>query len=192
MDTPNPNTHTHTHTVGHQPNTMKTKIVILLCALAGTVHATLIDLTPDGFSYLDPWPTVVSNFFGQFTLGLHDIAGANIVNNQPVWSPFTIFGDDHFSLTMNAAGTGADVSWDLTGTQYHLRFILAEGSDYLAHLYAVRGQELFAGDGFITIDGSTPLRAGTFAGSNTIPDSGSTLALMASSLLCLFFYFKIK
>ncbi len=168
---------------------MKTKIVILLCALVGTVHATLIDLTPDGFSYLDPWPTVVSNFFGDYGLGLQNLAGANIVNNQPVWSPFTIFGNDHFSLEMNALGTGADVSWDLTGTQYHLRFVLAEGSDYLAHLYAVRGRELFEGDGFVTIDGTTRITGGiTFAGSNTIPDSGTTLALMSIGLLGLFFF----
>ena len=88
---------------------MKTKLTILLCALAGTVHATLIDLTPGGFDFHQPLPTVVSNFFGQYGLNMQNIAGFNIVNGQPAWSPFTIFGSDRFSLAINALGTGADV-----------------------------------------------------------------------------------
>ena len=166
---------------------MKTKLTILLCALAGTVHATLIDLTPGGFDFHQPLPTVVSNFFGQYGLNMQNIAGFNIVNGQPAWSPFTVFGSDHFSLSTNALGTGADVDWDLSGTGFHLRFVLAESSDLISHLYAVPGKEQITGDGFITIDGNIPLIGGVFAGSNETPDTGSTLALMGVALVTLFF-----
>jgi hypothetical protein len=170
---------------------MKPKLItLIILATISIARANLIDLTPGGFNYANI-PPVVDNFFRDYGLGLHNIAGANIINNQPVWSPFTIFGDDHFDITMNAQGTGANVGWDLSTTPIHLRFILIEGQDLFAHLYAPVGKELFVGDGPITIDGNHSILGITFAGSNTIPDNGSTLALMASSLLGLFFYRRL-
>lgn len=167
---------------------MKTKlaVIIALCVTA-SAHANLIDLTPGGFDLTEPLPTVVANFFRNYGHGMQNIAGALIVNRQPEWSPFTIFGDDQFNLSLNPDGTGADIDWDLSGTGFHLRFVFVESSDLLAHLYAVRGRELITGDGFIEIDGMTPILAATFAGGNRIPEGGSTLALMGLGMVALFF-----
>ena len=88
---------------------MKTTILILLAAVS-IARANLIDLTPGGFDLTQPFPTAVQKFFGRYGGGMQNIAGANIVNGLPVWSPFTIFGDDHFDITLNGTG-GAEVSW---------------------------------------------------------------------------------
>lgn len=169
---------------------MKTKLLIAIIALCVTAsaHANLIDLTPGGFDLTQPFPVVVANFFRNYGHGMQNIAGALVVNGQPEWSPFTLFGDDQFDLTLNPEGTGADVGWDLSGTGYHLRFVFVESSDLLAHLYAVRGGELLTGDGFIEIDGMTPILAATFAGGNMTPEGGSTLVLMGLGFVALFFW----
>ena len=55
---------------------------------------------------------------------------------------------------MNGA-TSAAVGWDLLGTGYRLRFVLAEDTqDLFGHLYAVRGLERFLGNWLIKIDGT--------------------------------------
>src|SRR5262249_23750191 len=157
---------------------------------ATLARATLIDLTPGGFNLTQRFPPVVANFFAQYLPGPHglqNIAGANIVNGVPEWSPFTIFGSDRFSLALNAFGTGADVGWDLSGTGFHLRFVFVESSALIANLYAVPGIEQITGDGFVEIDGVIPLLAVTFAGRNGVADTGSTLTLMGIATVAVFF-----
>ena len=163
---------------------MKTTILILLTAVS-VARANLIDLTPGGFDLTQPFPTVVEKFFESYG-HMQNIAGANIVNGVPVWSPFTIFGDDHFSISLGTSG--ADVSWDLTGTGYRSLFVLVESSDLIGNLYAIPWRQRFSGTGLVD-DGSARIDGVTFTGTNLpVPDAGSTLAMMGFGLLGLCFY----
>jgi hypothetical protein len=66
-------------------------------------------------------------------------------------------------------------------------FVLVESSELIAHLYLIPGGQRFDGTGFIEIDGVIPIGGGVFTGTNfSIPDSGSTLALMGCSIFGLF------
>lgn len=162
------------------------RTLLILIATASLAHATLIDLTPGGFDLRQPFPTPVFKFFGQYGFDLENLAGANIVNGQPVWSPFTMFGADKFTLTLNALGTGANLGWDLSNTDVHLRFVLVESAGLIAHLYGVPGGQAITGDGFGEIDGIILPTAYTFAGSpNGVPDDGWTIFLLALSILVL-------
>lgn len=163
-------------------NSMKTKLILGALILSTSIaHATLIDLTPGGFNLSDPWPTPVIQFFGYYGQSLENLAGANINGNQVDWSPFTPFGEDHFDINLNQPF--ANVGWDLTGTGARLRYVFAESDQLIAHLYAVRGFEMFSGSGEVTIDGEIPLIAITFAGSfGSVPDSGYTIILMVIGL----------
>ena len=175
-------------------NMKKTAVVIATIVLSTTLaHANLIDLTPGGFDLRQPFPTVVANFFARYRPGgMENIAGTNIINGQVIWSPFTVFGGDRFDITLNPTATGADVDWDLTGTGYHLQFVIAESSALIAHLYAVRGMEEYVGDGFVEIDGAIPFVGITFAGRNTIPDTGSTLAMLSIAIGILGLYRRVQ
>ena len=180
-------------------NIKKTAVVIAAIVLSATLaRATLIDLTPGGFDLTQPFPIVVQRFFGQYgPNGLQNIAGANIVNGHVIWSPFTLFGDDHFDLTLNdPSGTSGTVGWDLNGTGYHLRYVFAESTSFIGHLYghlyAVPGLERFAGDGFVEIADEIPLLAVTFTGSNTVPDTGSTLAMLSIAIGILGLYRRVQ
>ena len=102
-----------------------------------------------------------------------------------VWSPFTIFGSDRFSIIPQ--GPDGTVSWDLTGTGYRLNFVLVESNEFIANLYRVSGLERFAGNGSITINGVIPIDAVVFAGTNRVPDTGSALALMGIAVGAVFF-----
>ena len=175
-------------------NMKKTAVVIAAIVLSATLaHANLIDLTPGGFDLTQTFPTVVANFFAQYRPNrMQNIAGTNIINGQVIWSPFTVFGGDRFDITLNPTATGADVDWNLTGTGYDLQFVIAESSALIAHLYAVRGMEEYVGDGFVEIDGAIPFVGITFAGRNTIPDTGSTLAMLSIAIGILGLYRRVQ
>jgi hypothetical protein len=171
-------------------NMKKTAVVIAAIVLSATLaHATLIDLTLGGFDLTKPFPKVVADFFGQYyTAGQKNLAGANIVNGQPVWSPFTIFNSDHFGISLNADGTGAGVSGNLIGTGFFGQFVLVESRALIANLYRVSGRDRFDFDGFVNVNGGTiPVSAVIFAGNNRIPDSGSTLMLLAGAVAVVIF-----
>ena len=164
---------------------MKTTILILLATIS-IARANLIDLTPGGFDLTQPFPTVVEKFFASYG-HMQNIAGANIVNGVPVWSPFTIFGDDHFDITPGTSG--ADVSWDLTGTGYRGLFVFVESSsELIGNLYVMPWKQRFSSTGFID-NGPATIDGVTFTGTNLpVPDAGSTLAMMGLGLLGLCFY----
>jgi len=160
----------------------KTALVIAAIVLSATLaRANLIDLTPGGFDLTKPFPTVVQQFFGQYGVRpgtMQNLAGANIVNGQPVWSPFTPFGPPNFGLTLNPSGTGANVGWNLFGTGFRGLFVFVESSRLIANLYAIPGRFQFNGDGFVEIDGTIPILGVTFAGKSAVPDGGSTLMML--------------
>ena len=78
--------------------------------------------------------------------GMELLAGANIVNGQPVWSPFTRFGDDRFNITLNANGTSSDVGWDLTGTGFRGLFVFVESDELIANLYSIPVKSVVLGN----------------------------------------------
>jgi hypothetical protein len=174
---------------------MKTKATVVIAIIFITtsfVCANLIDLTPGGFDLTQPFPTAVANFFARYVPGgMENIAGANIVNGQPVWSPFTPFGSDHFGLMLNVNGTGAKADWNLFGTGFHSMFVFVESSALMANLYRVPCADQFAGDGFVEIDDTIPLLAVTFTGADSVPDTGSTLTLLGIGVLGLCSLYKL-
>ena len=165
--------------------TLMAIVFALIVASAPCSKGNLIDLTPGGFDLTQPFPTVVEKFFESYG-HMQNLAGANIVNGVPVWSPFTIFGDDHFSISLGTSG--ADVGWDLTGTGYRSLFVFVESSDLIGNLYAMPWRQRFSGTGLID-DGSARIDGVTFTGTNLpVPDAGSTLAMMGIGLMGLCFY----
>jgi len=101
---------------------------------------------------------------------------------SPQWSPYTIFNTDHFGLTLNADGTGADVNWNLIGTGFHSLFVFVESSALIGNLYRVPGLDRFEGEGFVEVNGTIPILAVTFAGSNHVPDTGATLIMLGCAV----------
>ena len=152
---------------------MKKKATAVLAALllsATLGRATLIDLTPGGFDLTQPWPEAVLRFFG-FYNGMQYIAGANIVDGHPDWSPFTLFGPEEFSMTLDGP-SAADVGWNLSGTGFHLQYVFVER---------------FIGNGSVEIDGTIPLLGVVFAGSDEVPDAGYTLMLFGIAITAVVF-----
>ncbi len=157
---------------------MKTTILILLTAVS-IARATLIDV--GGFNINDPLPPLARQFFQTPIL-----AGANIIDGQVIWSPFTIFGPNEFSLTLTSPTT-ATTSWNLSNTNgFLLRFVLVEGIDGEDHLFRTNQAGLITGFGDLFNDTNT--QAVIYAGSNRIPDGGSTVAMLGLGILGLFFY----
>jgi hypothetical protein len=108
---------------------MKTKL-ILIALLASSAHASLVDLTPGGFSKSNPPAIWIWLLETQM-----QIAGANIVDNQVEWSPFEPLGPKQFSI--NPFGTNAFVSWNTIGTGYVCQYVLVEGNNARANIYAL-------------------------------------------------------
>jgi hypothetical protein len=109
--------------------TMKKPIVMLAVLVAASrAHATLIDVTPGGFSLLNRPPI----FFT--VVALPQLAGVNINGTQVVWSPFEPFGPNQFSITTD--GINASISWDLTSTDgFLLQYVLLEGVGRIDNIY---------------------------------------------------------
>jgi hypothetical protein len=109
---------------------MKTKL-LLIALLASSAHASLIDLTPGGFSKGNPPPIWV------WLVGTQNqIAGANIIDNQVTWSPFEPLGPKQFSII--PFGTKAVITWDTIGTDYSFQYLLLEGNNGHANIYGRR------------------------------------------------------
>jgi hypothetical protein len=104
--------------------------LLLLALLASSAHAALVDLTPGGFSENSPPPIFLWLIETQT-----QIAGANIINNQVVWSPFEPLGPQQFSIS--PFGANAFVSWNTFGTGYVCQYVLVEGNNGRANIYAV-------------------------------------------------------
>jgi hypothetical protein len=173
---------------------MKTKLAILtLLATSTLAHATLIDLTPGGFSINNP-PPIVQDFLVQW---VHQettiIAGANINGTQVTWSPFTTFGPGNFSILMSDP-TSALVGWNLTNTNgYYQQYVLFEGTAGQDNLYRVGGASRFLDSNeFVTIDGQTAFIAIIFFGSDHVPDALDSLVAFAIAVVGLLLTYKLR
>jgi hypothetical protein len=160
---------------------MKTKLIALaLFCFAPIAHATLIDLTPGGFSELNTPPNVA------FVFGLPFLAGANINGNTVNWSPFVPFGPNEFSIT--PLGANAIISWDLSLTNGQLfQYLLLEAANLQANIYHVSPPEMIDGTGFVTIDDFSTIQAIIFIGTNAIiPETGATIFTFVLALSLIF------
>jgi len=171
---------------------MKLKLILIsiLLSCASSVHATLIDLTPGGFSLANgapPPPPAYFKLLRDWNLGVTNlIAGANIIDNTVIWSPFTLFGQDNFAIDPH--GPIANVSWNMANTgDYFMQYVWLTGTDGREHIYRVGGLSRFVGDGTVIIDGFDTITSIVFMGHiTTVPDGGTTLLLFALALAILF------
>jgi VPDSG-CTERM motif len=172
---------------------MKLKLVLIsiLLGCISSVHATLIDLTPGGFAWNNRPPVFERFLFDWNHRTTSIIAGANINGSTVNWSPFTLFGPNNFSI--NPEGPNADVGWNLTNTDgYFMQYIWVTGegdsSQITDHLYRVDSLTRFEGNGFVIIDGFDTITSMVFLGTNTVPDTGTTLFLFGIGLIGLIGY----
>jgi hypothetical protein len=142
---------------------MKAKLVMLtLLATSTLAHATLIDLTPGGFSVNNPPPAYLQFLKQWLKPATFLIPGANINGSQVDWSPFCLFGPANFSI--DSHGTNALVGWNLADTNgYIMQYVLVEGQGGFDNLYGITGQSFrFNGMGFVTIDGQNTIPSHCF------------------------------
>jgi|SRR4030095_8177122 hypothetical protein len=163
---------------------MKTiRIIIVSGALlsSSVANATLIDLTPGGFAWNNR-PPVFDKFLRDWNHKVTNlIAGANIDGTTVNWSPFTLYGPANFSIVPQ--GPNANVSWNLTNTDgYFMQHIWVTGmgddSQITNHFYRVGGLTRFEGDGSVIIDGINIITSVAFFGTNAVPETVNTGALL--------------
>ena len=166
---------------------MKTKLIIIgLIATASISQATLIDLTPGGFSENKP-PQV----FYDLILHHSQIAGANINGNTVNWSPFEPLGPNEFSIT--PLGTDAIISWDLALTDgYIFTYLLLEGTNSQANIYQVPGPQIINGTAYVTIDNVSTIQAIIFYGTNLVPETVDTGWLLFFAVIGLVLTYKFQ
>jgi hypothetical protein len=179
---------------------MKTKLaVILALACLSSARATLIDLTPGGFSTEMPKPYFA--FISQINRGLTFFDSMKS-------TPYNIFGVDYpagwisqfgildggvyFFAHIDESGPvpQTTISWDMTNSGYYLSFVTVEGNGW-GHLYRVPRAKLI-GEGSVTLNGIVPINQIAFYGRGIhwVPDTGSTLGLFALGVGALAFLRK--
>jgi hypothetical protein len=160
----------------------KSTIALLLIALAGNARATLIDLTPGGFSPLNP-PQVyidwVNNNFGHNAFGI-------AYETPSGWVP-GFLGPPLFTST-SLGGSTAALSWNLTGTPYSMGWVFVGGPDGIVNMYQVSLDQMLSGEGLITINGIYNITGIGIYGPVRIstPDGGTTLVLFGLAVACIF------
>jgi hypothetical protein len=171
---------------------MKTKLTILLCALAGTVHANLIDLTPGGFDFTQPYPKEFLNFVHREVDNRITFFDAAHPNGWDSLYGALNGGTYFFTNLIGNPGPTANVSWDFTTLPgWSMSVLLIEGEMW-GHLYGVGGRfdTVDLGD-LVTLHDGLNITSLAFYGRNpdsaSVPDSGSTLALMGIALVGFFF-----
>jgi len=158
---------------------MKTiRIIVVSGALlaSSVAHATLIDLTPGGFSLLNLPPVVIQweQTIGQE--GIFVIAHADIL------------GEPNFSV--DPMVENANLTWNLTNISggSFLYLIVGNSNPNIerANLYQVSLDEITNGSGVVTIDGLTTIAGLDFFGRVDLPDEANTgaLLLLAVSASC--------
>jgi hypothetical protein len=174
---------------------MKTKLLLPLILFAATAQAHLIDLTPGGVNTLpDFFWTSQKTFFDSAVRGIFNLPGEppQFLNgwvsrfgalNGAEWFDTDLFTTDDQRF--------CSVSWDLANQQdgFWLTMILVEGSTadgtYWAHLYGRSADQLFTGDGIVTLNGEATISQIAFYGLNVVPDTGATLLLFGFALATL-------
>lgn len=162
---------------------MKAKITVLLLALTCSAQATLIDLTPGGFSLLDP-PKVYLDW--QQNHYNHDSFGIAYENIWNGWDSHFL-GPPLFNTTP-LGGITCTLMWNLTGTPYIFNYLfVGTGPNGWINMYRVSPDQQQVGEAVISINdlynitgigiyGFPPLRT---------PDDGGTILMFGLSLACI-------
>jgi hypothetical protein len=161
---------------------MKTKIIILLLAFASSAEASLIDLTPGGFSPFDPPKAYLDwqqHHFGRDSFG---IAFNHINNPGDGWNT-QFLGSPFFNVTPLGVTT-ATLSWDLTGTRFIFNYLFVGGPDGWINMYRVPLDEQKIGESVVTINDLYAISGIGIYGFPRLhtPDTGTTLLLFALAL----------
>jgi len=167
---------------------MKTIIVVLL-ASASLGRATQIDLTPGGFSPLNPPPVFV-----EWEQTYHQIiAHADISGNTVTWHPSFPLGGDNFVVDPQEAN--ANISWNLANVHGGSFLCLVTGGlkdgSAWVNLYQVSLDQI-NGSGLVTIDGSTTISAINFFGHMPVPETVNTGALLFFVVLGLLLTYEAR
>jgi len=163
---------------------MKAKLpILILLACAVGVNADIIDLTPGGFSILNP-PQVYVDWEADFFAGLYH--GLAFLTSTGWRSDF--LGEPLFHATPVGA-TDITISWDLTGTRFAVEYLFTgTGPNFWVNMYQITGSDRIVGSGLFTIDGNFPITASGIYGTGIIhtPDAGNTLVMLFIALVLLF------
>jgi hypothetical protein len=182
--------------------TMKTLLTIITLALSTSVHAALINLTPGGWEYAAHTNNAPPPLLQLLHQEAHnDIAfydEARSYQGFQGWvSQFGVLnGGTYFfaDLTLNGIEPFAAVNWNFDALpQYGVRFLDVVGfnnGDFWESIYLVTGNTMFdsGGDLLLSLNGTIDINSISFYGTTpttTVPDSGSTIALMGLGLVAL-------
>jgi hypothetical protein len=168
--------------------------VVTLLAVSSITKAGLVDLTPGGVNHLPPQLLLALNEQTFFDQAGHGVFGGIGYVNGWINCCGALNGAEWFETDLFAPGDHpfATISWNLAGQQdgFWPTLILVEG-DSGSHMYRVSENELLAGQGTVTINGTGPIRGIAIYGTNRIPDVGTTLLLFGLALVPLMYSQKI-
>lgn len=173
----------------------KLTLIIAICtALWASAQANLIDLTPGGFDATQPYPKEFVRYLERIVgnrATFFDAASPNEWANTGTLNGGTYF----FTDLIGNPGTMANVSWNFsTLPGWTMTFLLVEGEDWV-NLYAVpiNFQIVDLGD-LVTLHDDVNIDFISFVGRNpnsaSVPEGGSTLALMGLGLIAMAFVRK--
>lgn len=178
---------------------MKTKLAILLSALAMTAQAHLIELTPGGFNVDEGLPPAFFQLSGQtfFDQAVQDFPGWP--TNGWVSQFGRINGGVFFNTDLIGRSTQvAAVSWNMFGEPDHYFMYMidvfgrdADGRPW-ENIYGVTGAEWFEGSGIVRVHEDTRIMGISFYGSNFVSDTGSTLMLAWAAYALVLVVFVVK
>jgi hypothetical protein len=139
------------------------------------IHANLIDFTPEGFDNQHFPPSVVRWIDNvERNLSLFDVAVLNHPTFGTGWvgngfiAGGTFFNTNLFSFTNDPAI--CQISWNFTGaSNWELSWIWVMGSN-LNNIYQIPLDQLLAGDGTITLNGTAGIDQIAFFGQHVNPD----------------------
>jgi hypothetical protein len=176
--------------------TLKYLVVIALAlgAFALSARANLIDL---GIRML---PTALGNpadeaafIEADQNLASGSLTYLNKFENSGNFGNDGAVDSSHFTAVLTDGGANGLVTWDLASTGFQLSYVFvkdgreAHGS-FLYHLYGVTADQVFNSNGeqLVTINGRKGISHISFFGTpggSSVPDAGSTVALLGLALL---------
>jgi len=102
-----------------------------------------------------------------------------------------MFGPDNFKIAPQQPD--AFTTWNLTDTSgYFLQYISVSGfgpdNQITDNLYRVTGRDIFNSSGFVTINGQRSTTSIVFYGTNIVPETVNTGALLLAAIAILLTY----
>jgi hypothetical protein len=181
---------------------MKILPLIIILALVSSIHAAFINLTPGGWEYaahnFNAPPPLFQLINQQSHNNIAFFDEARSFDGFTGWvSQFGVLnGGTYFfsDLTLNGAEPFATVNWNFDALpQYGVRWLDVvgfNGGDYWESVYLVTGGTTrdSGGDLLLTLNGNIEINSIGYYGTTpttTVPDGGSTIALMGLGLVAL-------